>query len=129
MAVMFMRARRFAAQLLRSHIQDVEQRRERDRDQREREAEHQLLRGLDRIYWRTLLRKMRRAFGAWLKAHTAGRTAAAPAVDAALLEQLRQAVEMHERHQVSTRILGRRTAPFTPFSYSLPRPAWFYPRS
>ena len=29
--------------------------------------------------------------------------------------------------QVSTRILGRRTAPFPPFLYSLPRPAWFYP--
>ena len=30
---------------------------------------------------------------------------------------------------VSTRILGRRTAPLPTFPYSSPRPAWFYPRS
>ena len=31
--------------------------------------------------------------------------------------------------QVSIRILGRRTGAFSTFTYSLPRPAWFYPRS
>ena len=30
--------------------------------------------------------------------------------------------------QISTRILGRRTAPFPPFLNSQPRPAWFYPK-
>ena len=30
--------------------------------------------------------------------------------------------------QVSTRILGKRTAPPLTFSYSCPRPAWFYPK-
>ena len=29
--------------------------------------------------------------------------------------------------QVSTRILGGRSAPFAPFLVSLPCPAWFYP--
>ena len=29
--------------------------------------------------------------------------------------------------QVSTRILGRHTAPFTTLPYSLPRPAWLHP--
>ena len=31
--------------------------------------------------------------------------------------------------EVRTRILGRRTAPFLTVPYSLPRAAWFYPRS
>ena len=30
--------------------------------------------------------------------------------------------------QVSTRILGRRTAPFFPISYFQPRPAWVHPK-
>ena len=30
--------------------------------------------------------------------------------------------------QVSTRILGRRTAPFSDFPHSRPRPAWFVPQ-
>ena len=43
--------------------------------------------------------------------------------------QAQQNCDVTYVRQVSTRILGRRTAPFTTFPYFYLRPAWFYPRS
>ena len=84
------------------------------------------------MYWQEEIGAARRLFAQLdlaFEAHDVEASAkGAAAGEAALIVPCLLVGQKSRSMQVSSRILGRRTAPFPTFPYSSPRPAWRYPK-